>query len=55
MALRSQLCPLLKAPLRNMIAERVLGLPPEIRADKGIVFKDDGPQESVRPAALARS
>jgi acyl-CoA dehydrogenase len=26
--------------LRNIIAERVLGLPPEIRADKGIAFKD---------------
>ncbi len=26
--------------LRNIIAERVLGLPPEIRADKGMPFKD---------------
>ena len=26
--------------LRNIIAERVLGLPPETRADKGIPFKD---------------
>ena len=26
--------------LRNIIAERVLGLPPEIRADKGVAFKD---------------
>jgi len=26
--------------LRNTIAERVLGLPPDIRADKGIPFKD---------------
>lgn len=26
--------------LRNIIAERVLGLPPEIRVDKGIPFKD---------------
>jgi len=26
--------------LRNIIAERVLGLPPEARADKGIPFKD---------------
>jgi acyl-CoA dehydrogenase len=26
--------------LRNIIAERVLGLPPEARADKGIAFKD---------------
>jgi len=26
--------------LRNIIAERVLGLPPDIRADKGIAFKD---------------
>ena len=26
--------------LRNIIAERVLGLPPEGRADKGIPFKD---------------
>jgi len=26
--------------LRNIIAERVLGLPPETRADKGIAFKD---------------
>jgi acyl-CoA dehydrogenase len=26
--------------LRNIIAERVLGLPPEIRADKGLPFKD---------------
>jgi len=26
--------------LRNIIAERVLGLPPEIRADKGLAFKD---------------
>jgi len=25
--------------LRNIIAERVLGLPPEARADKGIPFK----------------
>ena len=24
--------------LRNIIAERVLGLPPDIRADKGIPF-----------------
>jgi alkylation response protein AidB-like acyl-CoA dehydrogenase len=26
--------------LRNIIAERVLGLPPEIRVDKGMAFKD---------------
>lgn len=26
--------------LRNIIAERVLGLPPEVRVDKGIPFKD---------------
>jgi len=26
--------------LRNIIAERVLGLPPEARADKGVAFKD---------------
>jgi acyl-CoA dehydrogenase len=26
--------------LRNIISERVLGLPPEARADKGIAFKD---------------
>lgn len=26
--------------LRNIIAERVLGLPPEARADKGLAFKD---------------
>ena len=26
--------------LRNIIAERVLGLPPDIRTDKGIAFKD---------------
>jgi hypothetical protein len=26
--------------LRNIIAERVLGLPPEMRTDKGIAFKD---------------
>ncbi len=26
--------------LRNIIAERVLGLPPDIRADKGLAFKD---------------
>jgi alkylation response protein AidB-like acyl-CoA dehydrogenase len=26
--------------LRNIVAERLLGLPPEIRADKGIAFKD---------------
>ena len=26
--------------LRNIIAERVLGLPPDARADKGIAFKD---------------
>jgi alkylation response protein AidB-like acyl-CoA dehydrogenase len=26
--------------LRNIIAERVLGLPPEIRVDKGVPFKD---------------
>ncbi len=26
--------------LRNIIAERVLGLPPDIRADKGMAFKD---------------
>jgi alkylation response protein AidB-like acyl-CoA dehydrogenase len=26
--------------LRNIIAERVLGLPPETRADKGVAFKD---------------
>ena len=25
---------------RNIIAERVLGLPPEIRVDKGVAFKD---------------
>ena len=34
--------------LRNIIAERVLGLPPEARADKGIAFKDipSGPPSS---------
>ena len=34
--------------LRNIIAERVLGLPPDIRADKGIAFKDipSGPKSS---------
>jgi acyl-CoA dehydrogenase len=26
--------------LRNIIAERVLGLPPEVRVDKGVPFKD---------------
>ena len=26
--------------LRNIIAERVLGLPPEIRVDKGVPFKE---------------
>ena len=26
--------------LRNIIAERVLGLPPETRPDKGVAFKD---------------
>ena len=26
--------------LRNIIAERVLGLPPEVRLDKGVAFKD---------------
>ena len=26
--------------LRNIIAERVLGLPPEARVDKGIAFKE---------------
>jgi hypothetical protein len=26
--------------MRNIIAERVLGLPPEIRVDKKIAFKD---------------
>jgi len=26
--------------LRNIIAERVLGLPGDIRADKGLAFKD---------------
>ena len=26
--------------LRNIIAERVLGLPQDARADKGIAFKD---------------
>ena len=26
--------------LRNIIAERVLGLPPDIRVDKGMPFKD---------------
>jgi alkylation response protein AidB-like acyl-CoA dehydrogenase len=26
--------------LRNIVAERVLGLPPEIRVDKGLAFKD---------------
>ena len=26
--------------LKNIIAERVLGLPAEIRADKGVAFKD---------------
>ena len=26
--------------LRNIIAERVLGLPPEIRVDKGVPWKD---------------
>ncbi len=34
--------------LRNIIAERVLGLPPDARADKGIAFKDipTGPPKS---------
>ncbi len=34
--------------LRNIIAERVLGLPPDIRADKGIPFKDvpSGPKNA---------
>jgi alkylation response protein AidB-like acyl-CoA dehydrogenase len=34
--------------LRNIIAERVLGLPPEARADKGVAFKDipTGPPSS---------
>ncbi len=34
--------------LRNIIAERVLGLPPDIRADKGMAFKDipTGPKSS---------
>ena len=34
--------------LRNIIAERVLGLPPDIRADKGVAFKDipTGPKAS---------
>ncbi len=34
--------------LRNIIAERVLGLPPDIRADKGLAFKDipTGPRAS---------
>jgi alkylation response protein AidB-like acyl-CoA dehydrogenase len=33
--------------LRNIIAERVLGLPPEMRVDKGIPFKDipSGPKK----------
>ena len=26
--------------MRNIIAERVLGLPPDIRADKGMAFRD---------------
>ncbi len=26
--------------LRNIVAERVLGLPPEMRADKGIAFRE---------------
>ena len=26
--------------LRNIVSERVLGLPPEVRLDKGIAFKD---------------
>ena len=26
--------------LRNIIAERILGLPPEVRVDKGVAFKD---------------
>ncbi|MGH6972341.1 MAG: acyl-CoA dehydrogenase family protein, partial [Caulobacteraceae bacterium] len=26
--------------LRNIIAERVLGLPQEVRVDKGVAFKD---------------
>ncbi len=26
--------------LRNIVAERVLGLPPEMRADKGLPFAD---------------
>ena len=26
--------------LRNIVAERVLGLPPEVRLDKGIAFQD---------------
>ena len=34
--------------LRNIIAERVLGLPPDIRADKGMAFKaiPSGPKNS---------
>ena len=34
--------------LRNIIAERVLGLPPDARADKGMSFKDipTGPPKS---------
>jgi alkylation response protein AidB-like acyl-CoA dehydrogenase len=34
--------------LRNIIAERVLGLPPEVRVDKGLAFKDvpTGPKNS---------
>ena len=34
--------------LRNIIAERVLGLPPEVRVDKGVAFKDipTGPPSS---------
>ncbi len=34
--------------LRNIISERVLGLPPEVRVDKGIAFKDipTGPPSS---------
>jgi alkylation response protein AidB-like acyl-CoA dehydrogenase len=26
--------------LRNIIAERILGLPPEVRVDKGVPFKE---------------
>ena len=34
---------------RNIIGERVLGLPPEPRVDKDVAFKDVPPSDSTRP------